>query len=91
MKVSNNQEAEHTQETAALPHGGRRQLPGMLEVNVNSTTAVGCALEQAIETITETAKHHGIGVLVTCVGADSYIVRAHPGVPYGHVRQESRP
>lgn len=89
MQVRN--QAEPTQGTGPPPQGEYHQLPGMLEVNVNSAIEVARALEQAIATITETAKHHGMGVLVTCVGAGSYIIRAHPGVPYGVVRQQIRP
>jgi hypothetical protein len=60
----------------------------MMEVNVQSTAEVGPALEKAIAVIRETAAHHRIGILVTLAGAGSYIVRAHPAVPYGLVRQQ---
>lgn len=63
-------------------------LPGMLEVNVSNAAEVDLALEEAIAVITETAMEHRTGVLVTRIGAGSYIVRAHPGVPYGLVRQQ---
>jgi hypothetical protein len=65
-----------------------RILPGMLEVNVNSAAEVDLALEKAIAVITETATHHRTGVLVTRIGAGSYIVRAHPSVPFGLIRQQ---
>jgi hypothetical protein len=63
-------------------------LPGMLEVHVSSAGEVDLALEQAIAVITETAKHHLAGVLVTQIGAGHYIVRAHPAVPYGLVQEK---
>ena len=66
---------------------GDERLPGMLEVNVTSAAEVDQALEEAIAIITEAAAHHGIGVLITRTGACSYIVRAHPAVPYGLIRQ----
>lgn len=60
----------------------------MVEVNVQSTAEVEPALEEAIAVIRETAAHHRIGILVTRTGAGSYIVRAHPAVPYGLVRRQ---
>jgi len=68
--------------------GGRGRPPGMVEVNVASAAEVDKALEEAISVITKTATHHRVGVLVTRTGAGSYIVRAHPAVPYGLVRQQ---
>jgi len=64
------------------------RLPGMLEVNVVRADEVDNALKEAITVITGTAIHHGIGVLVTRTGAGRYIVRAHPAVPYGLIRQQ---
>lgn len=66
--------------------GGR--LPGMVEVNPTTAEEASKALEDAISVITETATHHGMGVLVTRTGAGSYVVRAHPAVPYGLIRQQ---
>ena len=65
-----------------------RVLPGMLEVNVSNAAEVDPALEKAIAVVTETASHHRTGVLITRIGAGSYIVRAHPSVPFGLVRQQ---
>lgn len=86
MEVRN--ETEPTQETSLQRQGEHRQLPGMLEVNVTSAAEVDSALEQAIAAITETARHHSTGILVTRIGVGSYIIRAHPGVPYGLIRQQ---
>jgi hypothetical protein len=68
--------------------GDDRILPGMLEVSVDSAAEVDLALEKAIAVITETATHHRTGALVTRIGAGSYIVRAHPNVPLGLIRQQ---
>lgn len=65
------------------------RLPGMLEVNVGRASEVDNALEDAIAEITKTATYHRVGILVTRTGAGSYIVRAHPAVPYGLIRQHN--
>lgn len=77
-----------TQRAASQEPDGNKRLPGMVEVNVHSAAEVDPALEEAIALIRETAAHHRIGILVTRTGAGSYIVRAHPAVPYGLVRQQ---
>jgi hypothetical protein len=77
-----------TGSTASKEPDGNKRLPGMVEVNVQSRAEVDSALDQAIALIRETAAHHRIGVLVTRTGAGSYIVRAHPAVPCGLVRQQ---
>ncbi|WP_309107673.1 hypothetical protein [Arthrobacter sp.] len=46
------------------------------------------ALKDAIAEVAEAAMHYGIGVLITRIGAGRYIVRAHPAVPFGLVRQQ---
>ncbi|MDQ0618115.1 hypothetical protein [Arthrobacter globiformis] len=65
-----------------------RPLSGMLEVNVKTAADVDQDLEDAIARITEAAKRHETGVMVTRIGPGSYIVRAHPAVPYGLIRQQ---
>lgn len=77
-----------THRPAGQEPDGNKRLPGMVEVNVHSAAGVDPALEEAIGVIRETAAHHRIGILVTRTGAGSYIVRAHPAVPYGLVRQQ---
>ena len=76
-----------TQCPSSPSQGENELLPGVLEVNVTTAEEVDKALEEAITAITKTATHHCVGVLVTRTGAGSYIVRAHPAVPYGLVRQ----
>jgi hypothetical protein len=65
-----------------------RLISGMLEVNVKKAADVDQALEDAIAQITEAAKRHVTGVMVTRIGPGRYIVRAHPAVPYGLIRQQ---
>jgi hypothetical protein len=76
-----------TQLLSSPATGGRERVPGMVEVNVTSTAGVDKALEEAIVVISETATLHRVGILVTRTGAGSYIVRAHPAVPFGLIRQ----
>jgi 6-phosphogluconate dehydrogenase (decarboxylating) len=59
----------------------------MMEVHVSSAGEADLALDRAVAVIAEAAKHHRTGVLVTRIGAGHYIVRAHPAVPYGLVRE----
>jgi hypothetical protein len=73
---------------ATQTQGGKERLTGMLEVNVIKPEELDQRLQEAIEVITRTASHHHIGVLVTRTGEGRYIVRAHPGVPYGLIRQQ---
>lgn len=75
------------QSSASQAQGANELLPGMLEVNVASADQVDKALDEAIAVINKTATHHRVGILVTRTGAGSYIVRAHPAVPYGLIRQ----
>ena len=62
--------------------------PGMLEVRVTHSSEIDRALEEAIEQVQHAALQHGTGILVTRIGAGRYIVRAHPQVPCGLVRQK---
>lgn len=59
----------------------------MLEVNVRTAAELDRALEEAITRVKEAAVDHGTGIMVTRIGTGRYIVRAHPTVPYGLVRQ----
>jgi hypothetical protein len=64
------------------------EKPGMLEVHVREASEVDSALEQAIEVVLKAATEHRTGILVTRIDAGTYIVRAHPAVPFGLVRQK---
>lgn len=61
--------------------------PGMVELTVTEATLLDEALGAAIAQVMEAAIHHRVGVMVTRIGPDRYIVRAHPAVPYGLTRQ----
>ena len=49
------------------------RTPGMVEVTATEEATLGLALGNAI-------------AVVSRIGSDRYIVRAHPAVPYGMVR-----
>lgn len=63
------------------------EKPGMLEVHVKEASEVDSALEQAIEVVLKAASEHRTGILLTRIDPGRYIVRAHPAVPFGLVRQ----
>ena len=63
------------------------EKPGMLEVHVKEASEVDNALEQAIQVVLKAASEHRTGILVTRIDTGRYIVRAHPAVPFGLVRQ----
>ncbi|MDF2049582.1 hypothetical protein [Arthrobacter sp. Cr_A7] len=65
-----------------------KRLTGMLEVNVANVEELDEALEKAISTIRRAATYYRVGVMVTRTGPGSYVVRAHPEVPYGLIRQQ---
>jgi hypothetical protein len=71
------------------PNGAGWHHPGMLEVNVTTGADIDQALEEAIAVVAKSAEHHGTGVLVTRIGANSYVVRAHPAVPSGCIRRQN--
>lgn len=70
--------------------GERQQPPGMLEVNVERADDDSQVLEAAVKVISASAESHHVGIMITRIGNGRYIVRAHPGVPYGFVRQGHR-
>ena len=63
------------------------EKPGMLEVHVKEASEVDSAQEGAIQVVRKAASEHRMGILVTRIDTDRYIVRAHPAVPFGLVRQ----
>ncbi|MDR6639561.1 hypothetical protein J2Y68_003222 [Paenarthrobacter nitroguajacolicus] len=68
----------------------RRQTetPGMLEVHAKHASEVDDALTKAIDVVKIAATEYKIGILVSRIDAGRYIVRAHPAVPFGLVRQQ---
>lgn len=78
-------EAGHTSVSASQ---GPRPAPGMLEVNVATPDEVDPTLQKAIQSVSPAAAHYGMGILITRIGVGRYVVRAHPHVPEGLVRQQ---
>lgn len=62
------------------------RTPGMVEVTATEEATLGLALGNAIAVVSRAADEHSTGILVSRIGSDRYIVRAHPAVPYGMVR-----
>ncbi|MFC7846946.1 hypothetical protein ACFUTU_00560 [Arthrobacter sp. NPDC057388] len=62
--------------------------PGMIEVNVSEASDVDQALENAVASVMDAADRHRTGVMITRTGPGRYIVRAHPTVPHGLIRQQ---
>lgn len=76
----------HSVESA--PDFRRDELsPGMVEVVVDGAENVETALNKAIQLVTPAAIRHKTGIMVSRTGSDHYVVRAHPSVPFGLVRQ----
>ena len=63
------------------------EQPGMLEVQVKDASEVDNALKEAISVVLKAALKHRTGILVTRIETGRYIVRAHPAVLFGLVRQ----
>jgi hypothetical protein len=61
--------------------------PGMVEVTIESSSQVDPALEDAVAKVKDAAIHHRTGIMITRTGPGRYIVRAHPAVPWGLIRQ----
>ncbi|MEV7633954.1 hypothetical protein ACFYLX_14565 [Pseudarthrobacter enclensis] len=64
-----------------------RRPPGMLEVTVGRGTGLDEALGQAVAVVSPSADEHRLGIMISRVDTDRYVVRVHPAVPYGLVRQ----
>lgn len=65
------------------------EAPGMLELHITQASELDDALGKAIEAVQKAANEHRTGILVTRIDAGRYIVRAHPAVPFGLVRQRT--
>ncbi|MDQ0801461.1 hypothetical protein [Arthrobacter sp. SLBN-112] len=64
------------------------KTPGMVEVNIDQPSDADQALNEATETVTEAATRYQMGIMITRTGPGRYIVRAHPAVPFGLIRQQ---
>lgn len=62
--------------------------PGMIEVRIEYASETDHALNEAVERVKDAATKHGTGIMITRTGPGTYIVRAHPAVPFGLVRQQ---
>ncbi|MGX1161377.1 hypothetical protein FBY31_0249 [Arthrobacter sp. SLBN-100] len=69
---------------------GTTAAPGMVEVLISDPSELEIALAEAIEVVSEAATNHSLGIMVTRVGIGSYVVRAHPEVPFGLIRQRHK-
>jgi hypothetical protein len=63
--------------------------PGMLEVTVADGVPEDQALDAAVDTVRPAATTHNIGIMITRIDTNRFIVRAHPQVPNGLVRRRS--
>lgn len=61
---------------------------GMVEVRAEEAGRAREALADAIRVVQEAADRHSIGIMITHVGEGCYVVRAHPAVPHGLVREQ---
>ncbi|WP_240684937.1 hypothetical protein [Arthrobacter nitrophenolicus] len=53
---------------------------------MTETSGLSDALGNAVDVVAKAAAAHRTGILISRVGTDRYIVRAHPAVPYGFIR-----
>jgi hypothetical protein len=60
---------------------------GWWKSNAQSAADLNEALKNAIKSGNQGCDTPPIGIMVTRTGAGRYIVRAHPEVPYGLIRQ----
>ena len=61
---------------------------GMVEVRVREACQAREALADAVRVVQEAADRHCTGIMITHVGEGCYVVRAHPAVPHGLVREQ---
>jgi hypothetical protein len=60
----------------------------MVDVSVDDASQVDQALNDAVETVKAAVTRHETGIIITRTGPGRYIVRAHPAVPFGLIRQQ---
>ncbi|KQQ83425.1 hypothetical protein [Arthrobacter sp. Leaf137] len=83
--MRNSANIKQTAPAASVPEALRPV--GMLEVSAAVPSKGPDALADAVAVVAVAAAEHRIGILISRIGEDRYIVRAHPSVPYGLVRQ----
>ncbi len=59
----------------------------MLEVTAADGSDLRGDLGNAVVVVSRAADEHRTGILISRIGTDRYIVRAHPAVPYGLIRE----
>lgn len=67
-----------------------RRSPGMVEVRVSAPGEARETLAGAVRLVREAADRFSTGIMITDVGEGCYVVRAHPAVPHGLVREQPR-
>lgn len=60
----------------------------MVEVRVRDPREAQEALADAVRVVGEAADRYGTGIMITAIGEGCYVVRAHPAVPAGLVREQ---
>lgn len=60
----------------------------MVEVRVQDKDQLQQALAEAVRTVSEAAERYGTGIMITELGEGYHVVRAHPAVPFGLVREQ---
>ncbi|MEQ7739656.1 hypothetical protein, partial [Escherichia coli] len=70
------------------PRGDETRCPGMVEVRVRDARDAPRALAEAVRTVGKAADRYATGIMITDVGGGAYVVRAHPAVPHGLVREQ---
>lgn len=63
-------------------------VPDMVEVIVKDSAQLDQALKDGIAGVIAAATLHHTGVMVIRTGPGRYVVRVHPEVPYGLIRQQ---
>jgi hypothetical protein len=61
--------------------------PGLVEVNIEGGDDVDRVLDEAVQAVQGAAVRYQTGIMIARNGPGSYIVRAHPAVPFGLIRQ----
>lgn len=61
--------------------------PGVVEVSASHSDDLCRALDDAVRAVGEAADRYRTGIMITDVGGGAYVVRAHPAVPHGLVRE----
>ncbi|MFX1818574.1 hypothetical protein PV768_02150 [Pseudarthrobacter sp. CC4] len=64
------------------------RCPGMVEVQARDGADIDKALAAAVRVVREAADLYGTGIMITNVGEGCYVVRAHPSIPHGLVREQ---